>query len=101
MKTSRRLSAVRCLGPWRIAAIEETSLSAWSAGGRIGGGGEKRPLAILIDGPGGLRGTDPDGSALDREEIERLLPGALRRFAEARPTTSEEPEGSEEKEDRP
>lgn len=95
MKTYRRLSAVRRLGPWRIAAIEEISVSAWSAGERIGGGGDMRPLAILIDGPGGLRGTDPDGSALDKEEIERLLPGALRRFEQERRTRSEG------KEDRP
>jgi hypothetical protein len=89
MKTSRTLSAVRHIGPWRIAAIEETVLSVWAVRGKFGGSGGKRPLAFLIDGPGGLLGTDADGSALDREDIERLLPGALSRFA-ARVGTEEE-----------
>lgn len=97
MKTARTLSAVRMVGPWRLAAIEETAVSAWAAPGRIGGSGGKRPVAILIDGPGGLRGTDAGGVALEREEIERLLPGVLSRFAAVSRADSE----LQDKEDRP
>lgn len=95
MNTSRALSAVRRIGSWRIAAIEETRISAWADRGKTGGSGEKRPLAILFDGPDGLRGTDAGGSALDREEIERMLPGALSRFAAS--GTGNEPEEQEDR----
>jgi hypothetical protein len=95
MKTSRTLSAVRRIGSWRIAAIEETVLSVWAVRGKFGGSGGKRPLAFLFDGPDGLRGTDAGGSALDREEIERLLPGALSRFTAS--GTGNEPEEQEDR----
>ncbi|MDG4648075.1 hypothetical protein P6F26_06445 [Roseibacterium sp. SDUM158017] len=81
MTTLRSLSAIRSHGPWRIAAIEETETAVHAFGHRVAAQGGKRPLAILIEGPQGLHGTDLEGRALPLGDIEALLPGALDRLA--------------------
>ena len=86
MTPRRNLSEVRHIGAWHIAALEEWSVSAWSVGvggnaeDAIGGGGTKRPVAILLLGPDGLSLSTPDGGALTSDALEALLPGALEQF---------------------
>ncbi|MCU4653850.1 hypothetical protein N8I71_13475 [Roseibacterium sp. SDUM158016] len=103
MKTARHLSKVRDVGPWRIAAIEEVRLWARASGRdghRIVGGGEKRPLAILIAGPGGIAGTGPGGERLSPDEIEEILPGAAASMAPKAGTGPGDDTTSQEEEDR-
>jgi len=81
MTPRRRLSPVQTCVGWRVAAVEEWTVSAWCRGaGAIGGGGSKHPVAILLQGPGGVLMTAPDGTPLSEAEVEALLPGALGRF---------------------
>lgn len=91
MTATRHLSEVVRSGPWRIAVIEERRTAAWAAQGRIAGHATKVPLAILIDGAGGIALHAPDGATLPLSDAEALLPGALSRFAAAR---ADEPENS-------
>ncbi len=83
MTTRRGLSPILHRPPWRIAAIEETQIAARPIGAGAVFAAEKHPLAVLVAGPGGTIGTDAMGCALNREEIEGLLPGALDRLARA------------------
>ena len=81
MTPRRRLSPALTCGGWRVAVVEEWTVSAWFRGsGAIGGGGSKHPVAILLQGPGGVLMTAPDGTPLTRAKMEALLPGALGRF---------------------
>jgi hypothetical protein len=99
MTPRRRLSPVRTCGGWRVAAVEEWTVSAWCRGtGAIGGGGSKRPVAILLQGPDGVATMAPDGTPLDEAEVEALLPGALGRFLNDASRDTLPPE--EEEEDR-
>lgn len=80
MSARRSLSPVLHRPPWRIAAIEETRIAAHPLGDGAVFAAEKRPLALLVTGPGGVAGTDPAGRALSLEDIETMLPGALDRL---------------------
>jgi len=84
MTPRRRLSPIITSGDWRVAAVEEWTVSAWCRGeDAIGGGGSKHPVAILLQGPGGVLMTAPDGTPLSPSKVETLLPGALGRFLNA------------------
>lgn len=74
------LSPVRAFGDIRIAALEQSSVTAWSGRHGIGGGGAKTPLAILIGAPAGLRIYAASGARLTPEEVDALLPGTVSRF---------------------
>jgi hypothetical protein len=75
----RRLSPVLRHGDRHIAVLEEWTVSAWARGHRLGGSGEKRPLAILIGGADGLgiHGPDrrPDDTGGDRPASARRSSG--------------------------
>jgi hypothetical protein len=98
---TRRLSPVTRIGAWRIAALEEWTVSAWSTGrGATFCSGEKRPLAFLIEGPGGLILRSATGAILDAAGIEALLPGALADFRKDAGRDTLPPEEKEEEERR-
>jgi hypothetical protein len=92
----RRLSPVLRHGDRHIAVLEEWTVSAWARGHRLGGSGEKRPLAILIGGADGLAIHGPDGAPMTPAEIDRLLPGAVAEFVSAATRDTVTPEDNEE-----
>ena len=68
---------------WRVTALSRVSVWAEAAGGGVVAGGAKRPLALLIGGPGGVQAFGADGAALTQADVEALLPGAWARFSGA------------------
>lgn len=80
------LGPVGRIGPVAFAAVEETRLHAQAMPGPplgVAGGGEKRPLALLIAGPGGLIAAGPDGTPMAEAAVEALCPGACARLTRA------------------
>ena len=97
MTPHRRLSPTRRIGPWRIAALEEWSVSAWARDrSRVGGGATLQPLALLIHGPAGTVFRTPSGSPLTATDIDGLLPGACADFAKNAKRDTLSPEEEEE-----
>ncbi|WP_370224005.1 hypothetical protein [Pararhodobacter marinus] len=72
---------------FRIAALVERSVDVYVSGQArsLAAQGRLVPLAILLDGPGGVRAVAPDGTALSRARVEGLAPGAWEGFAQGDP----------------
>ncbi len=68
---------------FRVAALARVELQAQVDRKATVGWGAKTPLAILIGGPGGVMAFDPAGRALDRAQVEAMLPGVWDRLASA------------------
>ena len=68
------------LGGRRTAAL--VRMERHVASGPLGAGlwATKRPVALLIDGPGGVAAYDPTGTALDLPDLRRRYPALLARF---------------------
>ncbi|GAA5067855.1 hypothetical protein N0B44_02415 [Roseibacterium beibuensis] len=73
------LGPVRQCGPNAVSTVEEVTLDVRrgpSPERGLAGWGGKRPLAILIQTPGGLIATTPDGRPLAPDTLDALCPGA-------------------------
>ena len=80
------LDKVMTVKGFRIAALVSSGAEAHMLHGRLLGWGGKEPVAILIDGPAGMRAFDLQGAALDRAAVEALAPGVWAAFAQTAST---------------
>ena len=72
------------IGPVRIAALSDCTMTANHRNGAVFVCGQKRPVAILIRQGAALIAFGPEGDPLTRKHVEKLCPGAWRAALEAR-----------------
>lgn len=75
------LDALVEAGGCRLAALVETGVEGHRVGPGLAFWGAKAAVAILIEGPDGIRGFDVKGRELAAAEVEALAPGAWAAFA--------------------
>jgi uncharacterized spore protein YtfJ len=80
---TRRLGPIRRHGPWRIAAVEETRITALPVGPGLAASATKEPLAVLLLGPMGLVALDLAGRRMPPDHLDRLCPDAADRMRRA------------------
>ncbi|MBF9061456.1 hypothetical protein HKCCSP123_19935 [Rhodobacterales bacterium HKCCSP123] len=81
--TRLQLGPIRRHGPFALAALEDTRLSARGIGQVVTVHATKAPRAILILGPGGLSVLDAQGDPMSEAVLDRLCPGAAERLRAA------------------
>ena len=64
------------IGPLKITALSETTVTIRKGTHSVLATGRKQPLAILICQSGTLKAYCPDGQPLSRSYVETLCPGA-------------------------
>ncbi|NKX44697.1 hypothetical protein [Roseicyclus persicicus] len=74
--TRLALGPIRRHGPFTLAAVAETRLSAHAIGQTLAFHATKTPRALLILGPAGLSVVDAQGDPMPEAVLDRLCPGA-------------------------
>jgi hypothetical protein len=81
--TRLALGPIRRHGPFLLAALADTRISARAIGQTLAFHATKAPRAILILGPGGLSIVDAQGDPIPEAALDRLCPGAAERLRAA------------------
>lgn len=68
-------------GQVRAAAVVRRTVSVGAERGRVYGGANKEPVAILVAVGSALHAFDSEGVEIAPEDVERLCPGAISAFS--------------------
>lgn len=83
MTTTRQLSPVLRHGSFRIATVDERTVTGWAFIDRLAAEGTKQPLAVLLATEEGITIRDMEGRPLGAAALDALCPGALAEFRDA------------------